>query len=161
MVDVLLFLCVAALLVLLWSPGEIDGSLSHRVWEGQGGSCFSPRPFVSWTAFPPRPKSLSLSSRSLAALQEPALLCVVLPRGGDAGEHADATHHAEIQGQPGRGPQRQPQPGGFHQGWHCSQCLQWFIDPLIWRWVWKTALRLRPRELYLNRPHCRWFMFGD
>lgn len=56
------------------------------------------------------------------ALQEPAFFCVLLPCSGDSGQYANATHHPEIQGQPGRSTQCQSQPGCFHQGSLHLQC---------------------------------------
>lgn len=50
------------------------------------------------------------------ALQKPAILCLLPPSLRDTGSHIDATHHSEIQRQPGRSKQCQPQPGSFHQG---------------------------------------------
>lgn len=51
-----------------------------------------------------------------SAVQEPAFLGRFPLHGGDPGQHDDAPHHPEVQGQPGRSPERQPQPGCLHQG---------------------------------------------
>lgn len=72
----------------------------------------------------------------LPAVQEPALLRLLQPRRGDSGQHADAAHHPEVQGQPGRGSQRQPQPGGVRQGWDSSPA------PAVQRFDSKTSFNV-------------------
>ena len=51
-----------------------------------------------------------------SAVEESALLSILPSHRGDAGQHDDATHHTEIQRQPGCCQECQPQSGSLHQG---------------------------------------------
>lgn len=57
-----------------------------------------------------------LTSWCFSAVQESAFLSIFPSHSGDSGQHDDAAHHTEIQGQSGCCQKCQPQPGSLHQG---------------------------------------------
>lgn len=65
---------------------------------------------------PPRDPDLGPLTPSPVGFEEPAFLSVLLSLCGDTGDHADASHHTEIQRQPGSHTKRQSQPRSLHQG---------------------------------------------
>lgn len=141
----LLVFLYLVLLVLFWGLSEVHGTVLDRQWKSQGKSgctiiCeYSHRKikeaifvmFCYWYLkhcmeqssdlglyFSPDRLSFKVLMFALFALavQKPTFLSLISPHSRDLGEYADASHHAEIQGQPGCNTQCQPQPGYLHQG---------------------------------------------
>lgn len=75
-----------------------------------------------------------------AVVQKPALFCVLPTQRRDAGQLDHATHHAEVQRQPGCCQKCQPQPGGLHQGWDLRPVPS---SPVCWWYIHWSAFSSR------------------
>lgn len=78
---------------------------------------------------------VKMPSLHRAVVQKPALLCLLPSLCGDTGQLDHATHHAEIQRQPGCCQKRQPQPGGLCQG-----LLSLSFSPVSWAYFQGSLL---------------------